>query len=344
MPAWPITTADVEAIVQAIRPLRVAVIGDFCLDVYLRLDHSASVDSLETGLPTRPVAAQRYTLGGAGSAAANLAALGCAEVRAYGVVGDDPFGREMRRGLLGAGIDDSGVLTQSAAWDTCVYTKLLEGSQGTYAETSRIDFGNFNRLSAATEAALLSHLVQGLERADAVIINQQLRQGIHAGGLGSKLRDLITHHPNTLWVSDSRDYSGNFGGSVLKLNEGEALSRAGGDAPLHDAAEAAAALYERQHRPVFVTRGACGSLAADRTGVAEVPGVSAVGETDPVGAGDAYLAGIAVALAVGRSPAQAAAFGGLVAGVTVSKLEQTGTASPREVIELAKRASHRLGT
>lgn len=105
---------EVDDLLRAIRPLRVAVIGDFCLDVYLALDPAAAERSVETGLPTRPVAEQRYSLGGAGNVAANLRALGCREVRAYGVIGADPYGAEMARILRGAGIDADDLGTAAA--------------------------------------------------------------------------------------------------------------------------------------------------------------------------------------------------------------------------------------
>ena len=53
---WPIGPDGVDGLLRTIRPLRVAVIGDFCLDVYLVVDPAAADISVETGLPTRPVA------------------------------------------------------------------------------------------------------------------------------------------------------------------------------------------------------------------------------------------------------------------------------------------------
>src|ERR1035438_8569725 len=60
---------------------------------------------------------------------------------------------------------------------------------------------------------------------------------------------------------------------------------------------------------------------------------------DTVGAGDSVVSGIAACLSIGSPPAEAASFGNLVAGVTVQKLHQTGTATPDEI-----RALHRCAT
>ena len=340
---WPIGIDDVDALMNDIRPLRVAVIGDFCLDVYLVLDPGAAEISVETGLPTRPVAEQRYSLGGAGNVAANLAALGCAEAPAFGVIGEDPFGAEMARILRRTGIDTGGLLTQGDEWDTCAYTKVLETGDRRQRESNRIDYGTFNRLRADTADRLAAALAGALAGAsvDAVIINQQVRHGVHTERLRSRLRDLIRQYPDTPWVTDSRDFADDFTGTVRKLNETEAatvadggLASGGRSLPARTVAQE---LFRRWGTPVFVTRGERGCLVCDGGGVIELPAPKMPTDVDPVGAGDAFLAGLTAALAAGREPGVAAAFAGLAAGVTVTKLHRTGTASAREIGELARR-------
>ena len=80
-----------------ISSVRIAVIGDFCLDAYWFIDEAMSEISIETNEVTRPVAKQRYSLGGAGNVTNNLAAMGIRDIRAFGVIGTDPFGAEMVR-------------------------------------------------------------------------------------------------------------------------------------------------------------------------------------------------------------------------------------------------------
>jgi bifunctional ADP-heptose synthase (sugar kinase/adenylyltransferase) len=55
---------DIEKLLTKTKSARIAVIGDFCLDVYWFLNESASEKSLETGLPTWPLGKQEYSLGG----------------------------------------------------------------------------------------------------------------------------------------------------------------------------------------------------------------------------------------------------------------------------------------
>ena len=57
------------------------------------------------------------------------------------------------------------------------------------------------------------------------------------------------------------------------------------------------------------------------------------GPTDIVGAGDSTSAGSAGAVMAGATYEQAAAFGNLVASVTIQQLGVTGTATPQQVRE-----------
>ena len=162
---------------NALRALlvRVAVLGDFCLDVYWFADASRGELSVETGLKTRPVQRQCYSLGGAGNVVANLVALGCCNVSALGVLGDDPWGREQLRLLQGLGVNTTDMLVQAGSWDTLAYHKPhLDGH-----EEGRFDFGNFNVLADAVADELLARCRRRIGQCDVVIINEQVRQGIH---------------------------------------------------------------------------------------------------------------------------------------------------------------------
>ena len=56
--------------------LRLALVGDFCLDRYLEIDPTREEISIETGLPVRNVVRVRSQPGGAGTILNNLVALG----------------------------------------------------------------------------------------------------------------------------------------------------------------------------------------------------------------------------------------------------------------------------
>jgi phosphoglycolate phosphatase-like HAD superfamily hydrolase len=67
-------------------------------------------------------------------------------------------------------------------------------------------------------------------------------------------------------------------------------------------------------------------------------------KVDTVGAGDSYLAGAASSLAAGYSMNIAAQVGSFVAGVTVQKLFQCGTASPEEILAIGEDPDYIFGS
>ncbi|MEE9307154.1 MAG: PfkB family carbohydrate kinase [Spirochaetia bacterium] len=323
--------------------LHIGIIGDFCLDAYFIVDMSASETSVETGLATLPVREQCYSLGGAGNVAANLKAMCVGTVRTFGVTGDDPFGWQVRRIMEETGILDSQLLVQEVDWDTHVFTKVLIGEK----EQPRLDFGNFNRLQSETAGRLFSDLKRWLPELDILIVNQQVFRGIHSDSFRKQLIALLEKHPQVLSIVDSRSYSGEFADCLRKINDREATALCGGERsleeeiPLEEARQYGASLFRRWKKPLFLTRGDRGCLVCDADGCHQIPGLLLVSRTDTVGAGDSFLAGAAAALAAGLSPREAAEFANLVAGVTVQKLFITGTASPDEILTMAREASYR---
>jgi len=331
-----LTKISLTELLEALPQVRIGVLGDFCLDVYWTMDDTAAERSVETGLSTRPVRGQQCSLGGAGNVVNNLLALGAGRVAAFGVLGDDSFGREMRRIMEGRGADCANVLSQASGWDTPVYIKPIRDGR----EEGRVDFGNYNRLLDETGAALIARLRASLPELDAVIVNQQLRSGIHTPHVQGLLNAMFRDHPNRIFVVDARHLAGAYADCILKVNDLEATTLCGGlrqpgDMIMAEEASAAALrLFESRHRPVVVTRGARGCLIVDGGKLHTVAGLHIVNPTDPVGAGDSMTAGLAAGLAAGATPARAATLGNFVAGVTVQKLFQTGTATPAEVLAI----------
>src|SRR5687768_4513994 len=79
--------------------LRIALVGDFCLDRYLEIDPARSEISIETGLTVYNVMRVRSQPGGAGTILNNLMALGVGHIHAVGFCGDDGEGYELMRAL-----------------------------------------------------------------------------------------------------------------------------------------------------------------------------------------------------------------------------------------------------
>lgn len=333
---------ELQKILDDISRVRIAVLGDFCLDAYWFIDESKSEISIETGLKTKPVKQQKYSPGGAGNVTNNLAAMGVKDIRAIGVTGHDPFSRELIRIMNQSGINTANILQQDEQWATHVYIKPCVGDQ----EQERIDFGNFNVLSKETANRLINMLDLEAGQADVVIINQQVVSGIHTEYLRTGIVHVIQKHPDKIFIVDSRDFSGFYTGAYRKLNDHEAVSLCGisksPNEPVsyHEVMDAARSLYERYQKPLFITRGSKGSLVAGQNGITEIRGLMITSRIDSVGAGDSYLAGAASALGAGYPMTVAAEVGSLVAGVTIQKLFQTGTASPEEILTLGQEVDY----
>ena len=325
---------QLQKILQDISAVKIAVIGDFCLDAYWFIDEAMSEISVETNQATRPVRTQKYSLGGAGNVTNNLAAMNIKDIRAFGVIGTDPFGAEMVRVMKATGIEPRNLLIQEENWYTHAYAKPYIDD----TELNRVDFGNYNQLSIETADRLIASLIKEIPEVDIVIINQQVPSGIHIDYFKQRLVEVVAQFPQKTFIVDSRNFNDYYTGAIRKMNDTEAARLCGMDKKpdevvLHSEIVASAnELYKRYQKPLFITRGSKGSLTIDEKGISEIPGLMILSKVDTVGAGDSYLAGAASSLAAGYSMNIAAQVGSFVAGVTVQKLFQCGTATPEEIL------------
>ncbi len=117
---------------------KILLVGDFMLDVYIYGD--ALRISSEAPVPVLKVTKTEYSCGGAGSVAADLAALGAVPV-CLGVIGDDQNGKMLKKMLTETSADITGLLTRgvlpvpptvilpmltTAAFARYVFSHLLE--------------------------------------------------------------------------------------------------------------------------------------------------------------------------------------------------------------------------
>ena len=329
-------TEQLQKILNDISNVKIAVLGDFCLDAYWFIDEAMSEISVETNQATRPVSQQRYSLGGAGNVTNNLAAMKIRDIRAFGVIGTDPFGAEMVRIMKETGIQPQNLLIQTEDWFTHTYAKPYIDDR----ELNRVDFGNYNHLSKETADRLISNLIQEIPEVDLVIINQQVPSGIHTEYFKKRLVEVISQFPEKTFIVDSRNFNDYYTGAIRKMNDTEAarlcgLNKKPDEVVLYsEIVSSANELYKRYEKPLFITRGSKGSLTIDSSGISEIPGLMILAKVDTVGAGDSYLAGAASSLAAGYDMTIAAQMGSFVAGVTVQKLFMTGTASPEEILAI----------
>lgn len=322
-----------EQILAAAPSLHIGVLGDLFLDRYLDLDARLTEPSLETGLDAYQVVRVRSYPGAAGTVLNNLSALGVGNLHPLAVIGDDGEGYELRQALAGLrGVDASGVFSDPAR-RTPTYTKPMLCAPGAAPrELNRLDIKNRQPLGRAWEERLLAALSNIWPRLDALLVLDQVSEpecGAVTTRVRQRLQELGDAQPTKLILADSRVRIGEFRSLWLKPNSKECTEATGTE----DTLAAARLLSARCGRPVLCTWGDKGIVVADaqRGSTSVIPAYAVSGPIDPVGAGDSTSAGIACAHGAGASVEEAAAFGNLVASITIQQLGTTGTANPDQV-------------
>lgn len=328
-----------ETILGRIPALRIAIVGDLFLDRYLDIDARLTEPSIETGLDAYQVTRVRSFPGAAGTVINNLAALGAGCILPVAIIGDDGEGYELGQALDRLRVVDRKWIVRDAARRTPTYTKpMLEEPGKPARELNRLDIKNRTRTPGELEDKLLAAIGHIESEVDAVLILDQVSEE-NCGVVTTRIRDelamLAARQPKLLMLADSRERLGQFRNVGLKPNEVEARSAAGAKSSSMDLRQVLATLARQSGRPIFCTRGPAGITLADlddgEVQIQDVAGFPVSGPIDVVGAGDSTTAAIACALASGASKPQAAAFGNLVASITIQQLGTTGTATPQQV-------------
>ncbi len=332
----------VKEILKKIKSSKIAVYGDFCLDAYWNMDSRGSEVSIETGLKAEAIGSHYYSPGGASNIVANLSALEPAKIKAIAVIGDDIYGRELTSQMEALNADTSSLVIQKENFNTYTYLKKYKGD----VEEPRHDFGVYNHRTKETDDKILQNIKESLQEYDVLIFNQQV-----AGSLNNKLfidgaNEIFKEFNDKIIIVDSRHYNDKFENIYRKTNDIEIAAlcdvavNPSEIIPSHEINEYGKEVYEQHSKPVFVTCGSRGVIVFDDKGIHDVPGIQLTSKLDTVGAGDTGISGIALCLAAGIEPKEAAEFGNFASAVTVQKLFITGTASDDEIIEISDDPSY----
>jgi rfaE bifunctional protein kinase chain/domain len=344
-----LTAAIVQHILERLPALTVGVVGDLFLDRYLDIDATLTEPSLETGLDAYQVVAVRSSPGAAGTIINNLVALGVGRVAVVAVVGDDGEGYELRQALRQHNRVDPTHVFWAKDRRTPTYTKPMLREPGRpVRELNRLDIKNRTPLPATAEKAVLDGLDHLWPQVAALLVLDQVSEadcGVVTARVRDRLAQLGEADPEKLILADSRERIGLFRSVWLKPNQREcagAVAGMGEEAGTVD--RGVRTLARRVGRPVYCTCGEQGILLAEPNGKVErIPAWPVQGPIDVVGAGDSTSAGIACALAAGASRVAAAAFGNLVASITIQQIGTTGTATPEQVGQRWRELETRFG-
>ena len=329
-----------EKITTEFERLRLAVVGDFCLDRYLEIDPAKSEISIETGLPVHNVVRVRSQPGAAGTILNNLVALGVGEILPVGFCGTDGEGYELLAALRAMRDVQTGHYLQTSERRTFTYCKPLVLEPGRPPrELNRLDSKNWSPTPASVRHALNDSFALATERAHAVILMDQVDladTGVVTADLLEAVKRKAAAKPDLLMLADSRRSLKNWPPVALKMNERELAALMGQSlSDLAAVMAAAASLAKQQVRPVFITLAERGIVGTDASGHTEhVPAFPVRGAIDIVGAGDAVTANLTVALAAGATLREALELAMAAASVVIHQLGTTGTATVTDLRKL----------
>ncbi|GGH45508.1 D-glycero-beta-D-manno-heptose 1-phosphate adenylyltransferase [Microbacterium album] len=310
---------DVIELIRARAP-HVLVVGDAILDRWLH----GTVRRLSREAPVPVVDADGEVAcpGGAANTAANLAALG-ARVRLVAEVGDDADGRALRRLLDDAGVDTSGLLVDRQG-STASKTRIVGDDQ----ILVRVDRAGPARRKAATPVEAL------LPRPGETLVVCDYGAGMLDDGI---VAELAARRPDARVIVDAHDLArwATMRPDVVTPNGAETEGLLGRVLPEGSVRQDVAAQWAGDVLAVAGASAAIVTLDRDGTVVIERtladPGGAAVHRTrarpspehQATGAGDTFVAAIAVATAAGATLPRAADFAQQAADVVVSR---SGTA------------------
>jgi rfaE bifunctional protein kinase chain/domain len=331
--------ARFESIISRYRNLRIAVIGDFCLDRYFEIDPARQETSIETGLPVHNIVNVRCQPGGAGTILNNLAALGVGSICPVGFCGDDGEGFELQRALRARPgvIMDHFIRTPERR--TFTYTKPLLMHPGKAPEElSRLDIKNWTPTSPALQKQLTDAAILALESTDAAILLDQVDVA-ETGVVTPGLLKAISQTTERLILADSRRGLRGFPPVMFKMNRTEfsALTGAPREMTIEQLKDAARTLARKNNHNVFITLSEHGIVGASPDGdAAHVAALPIRGEIDIVGAGDAVSANLIAVLAAGATLQEAITLANAAASIVIHQLGTTGTASVEQLMAVCR--------
>jgi rfaE bifunctional protein kinase chain/domain len=330
---------ELDTITDRYGELRIALLGDFCLDRYLEIDPARRETSLETGLDVHNVVRIRAQPGAAGTVLNNLVALGVGTLLPIGFAGDDGEGFELHRALQSLpGVQCDGFV-RTARRRTFTYCKPLMVAPGKPPrELNRLDSKNWTPTPPEVEDLLIAALQRHAPRIDALVIMEQVDvadTGVLTRRVLSAVGELVAQYPNLPILADSRRGLSDYPAVSLKMNRAELGMLLSTDPPSDVAKTKQAALQLARHRnrDVFVTLAESGLLGATPAGdVVHWPAYPTHGPIDIVGAGDAVTANLAAALAASAQIEDALLLANAAASVVIHQLGTTGTATVAQIL------------
>ena len=317
-----ITRSRLHELLDAARGRRVAIVGDAMLDVYVRGDVERI--SPEAPVPVVRVRETSYGLGGAANVAQNIAAAGsaCALVA---VVGDDASGRTLRGEL--AKVQGEVTSLVQVGRPTTQKTRVLARAQ----QIVRFDEEDDGDLDGGDVDRLLGAVAGAVENADALVLEDYNKGVLVPRVIEGAIRLARSRRIPIVVDPKYRNFFLYAGATIFKPNRRELADALGAEIELEHP-EALPATFNRLGVDnLLLTLGERGMVLVSSGGQIKSEPTMAREVYDVVGAGDTVTAYLALTLAAGGTPAEAAVIANYAAGVEVGK-PGAATVSADEVL------------
>jgi ribokinase len=299
-------------------PPRLTVVGSLNMDLVVRSPRIPRPGETIIG------SAFHVVPGGKGANQAVAAARLGAQVAMVGRLGDDDFGHTMLDSLVAEGVDVTFVTPEPKHPTGVALITVDDTGENTIVVASG---ANMNLSPVQVEAAMAA-----IEAADVLLLQLEipLESVIRAAELARSHGTKVILNP-----APARPVPNELLAlvDVLVPNESETELLAGisFDDPV-GAGRAAQKLLERGVETVVLTLGAHGALLAYGDQIQHVPAFE-VEPVDTTAAGDAFLAGFAVALAEGKPLSQAVSWGNAAGALATTKLGAQPSLPTRPALE-----------
>lgn len=329
---------------------KVAVLGDFCLDII----YHGYLDGISR---EAPVAIHRIEKeicypGAAANVVYNLAKLGVGKILPVGVIGTDEdglinYGDKLLNSFKDEGIDCRGII-RSEDRKTHAYLKFMARGEGTSIpeqQIHRADIGQKDPqpLNDKLERTVIDFLDSNKGEFDTIVISDYLK-----GNVTSRILEVVGSYREKFVIGTSRENSKKFKDfKLIVQNYHETVSayypkyRESKANYLDECATKL--LSETKSLSLIVTLGENGmnfysGADIERFNKAKKEKIPTEEKkvVDITGAGDTALAAITASLGAGADLVEAAKIGNYAAGIVVQK-PGTATASQKELIEEIKK-------
>lgn len=317
--------SGLTALIETLSGAQVLTVGDVMLDRYV----TGQVERIspEAPIPVLRIEGERAMLGGGGNVVANVAALGGGGTF-VAVIGEDSASEEVRR-LLGALGTVQPSLAVDAARRTTLKTRFVGGNQ----QLMRADVESCTPIMGSVLDEILANACNAVSSCGAAVLSDYGKGVLTESVIKGVIAAAHAAHVPVIVDPKGHDFSRYRGADIVTPNKKELFEAT--QMPVATDADVIAAcehvIASCGVQGVLATRSAEGMTLVMKGLPPQHFKAEAREVFDVSGAGDTVVATLALAMAAGASPADAARLANIAAGIVVGKVG-TATVSTQELI------------